>query len=126
VNIVRFKKLCRFCGSAARLAERLSLSAKSIQMRLALSFEGPVGADYSLVEIMSNTDRVFICVFLRSKSVTSCFPDKNFIATHVPLNPHYLELTCLQQFKIQNSKFKISQLAALPRCVNPRRKLLWL
>ena len=81
MNIVRFKKLCRFCGSAARLAERLSLSAKSIQMRLALSFEGPVGADYSSVEIMSNTDRVFfICVFLRS-SAANFLPVYDFLAS---------------------------------------------
>ena len=79
MNIVRFKKLCRFCGSAARLAERLGLSAKSMQMRLALSFEGRVDADYSTIEIMSNTDRgFFICVFLRS-SAANFLPVYDFL-----------------------------------------------
>jgi hypothetical protein len=37
--------------------------AKSKQMRLVHSFEGRIGADYSLIDIMSNTDRVFYLRF---------------------------------------------------------------
>jgi hypothetical protein len=53
-----------------------------------------------------------ICNFL--------FSWQDFIATYDRLNSHYLEILRLQQFKIHNSKFKISQLAALPRWAYPK------
>ncbi len=34
-------------------------------MRLGHIFEGRIGADYSSIDIVFNTDRVFVCVFLR-------------------------------------------------------------
>src|SRR6266404_1848102 len=131
---------------------------------------------------MSDTDRVFICVFLHSKSVTPCFLNKKFAfgfqprigQSHKaqstplcsaeeplylpkprsryensqdgkgglpPLNvefaQHYLQCksvtscfpgvilsppthTILNHCDFSNLKFKISQLAAPPRCVLPR------
>jgi hypothetical protein len=92
VEIVRFKKLCRFCGSAARLAEGLSLSAKAMQMRLARSFEVRVGADYSSVEIMSNTDWFF---YLRVSAMQICnflFSWRDFTGAYKRLNSYELEI----------------------------------
>jgi len=48
-----------------RLGRKSITHPKSKQVRMAHSFEGRTGADYPSIGTMSNTDRVFICVFLR-------------------------------------------------------------
>ena len=51
---------------------------------------------------MSNTDRVFICVFLQCKSVTSCFLNKKFVSGFLPGSGNRIKLDQLRFVLLKN------------------------